>query len=482
MADLVDYKGRGDGRCFREALVLVAALALSAAGCGGGRPGEPGDSRPADGAEAAAPPRPNVVLVLADTLRADHLGAYGHTRDTSPRFDALAAGGYLFENARAQAPCTFPSANSILTGRYPNRFLGQPEGSLGIPEDIPSIAEILRGTGYSTAAISASPIVRATPGDMNPGGGFARGFERFHEACEWLDASCVNRRAQRFLDQHLPEPFFLYLHYLDPHDRYQPPEHWPRRFAGDGEGLSEAIRSGDPTPIAEALYERNDPSPATPEAMRHLADLYDEEIAWWDFQLGRLLDDLERRGVLDRTMVIVVSDHGESFFEHGFIQHCRTVFDTEIKTPLLVRLPQAVERAGEPRRIAAQAANLDVVPTILDYLEIPTEGLDLPGASLRPAIEGSGEERPPVFSAWSGHRAVVDGRYKLVVRARDGRAWLYDVLADPGETVDLSEENAREVGRLKAALREQVAAEEEARAEGGEEDAMERLRALGYLQ
>jgi arylsulfatase len=145
-------------------------------------------------------------------------------------------------------------------------------------------------------------------------------------------------------------------------------------------------------------------------------------------------------------------------------------------------LPKVFGSADEPRRIAAQAANLDVVPTILDYLEIPTEGLDLPGASLRPAIEGSGEARSPVFSAWSGHRAVVDGRYKLVVRARDGRTWLYDVLADPGETEDLSKENARVLAELRAALRERMAAEEGARAEGGEEDAMERLRALGYLQ
>jgi arylsulfatase len=475
----MDYKGRAPATA--GIVLAVAAGALLACGPGGGNGGGGAVEAPSSPAAdpAAPPPRPNVVLILADTLRADHLGAYGYARDTSPRFDTLAAESFLFEDVRAQAPCTYPSANSILTGRRPREFLGQPDGGLGIPETIPSIAEVLRGAGYATAAISASPIVRATPGAMNPVGGFARGFDRFSENCEWLDGSCVHQRASRFLEQ-LPEPFLLYLHYIDPHDPYQPPESWSRRFAGDGAGLSEATRSGDPNPISDALYKERDPSLATPEELAHLVDLYDDEIAYWDFLLGRLVDHLDHVGVLDDTLLVVLADHGESFFEHRQMRHCRSVYDTEIKTPLLIRLPPSLA-PGPPRRIAAQAANLDVVPTLLDLLEIPAEGLRLAGASLRPAIEGREQARPPVFTAWHGLRAVKHGHFKMIFRARDGDTQLYDVAGDPAESEDLAGRNARELQRLTRHLREwSSGAEEDQRAK--EEEAMERLRALGYVQ
>lgn len=480
----MNYKGsrsktaRGTPERPPRGLVLSLALACAVtAALGGCRGGEPDRAAEAPGED---PPRPNVVLVLADTLRADHLGAYGYGRDTSPHFDALAAESFLFEEARAQAPCTFPSANSILTGQYPHRFIGQPDGSLGIPEAVPSLAEVLSAAGYDTAAISASPIVRATPGAMNPGGGFAKGFGRFSESCEWLDGSCIHRRAMRYLDQ-LEEPFFLYLHYLDPHDPYDPPDDWPRRFSGDGEGLPDWLHAGDPNPMAEALYKRDDASLATPEALGHLTDLYDDEIAYWDSWLGRLVGNLEHRGVLDETILVVLADHGESFYEHGALRHCRSVWDTEIKTPLLVRLPSALA-AGPPRRIGSQAANLDVVPTLLDYLEIPATELGLPGQSLRAAIAERSDDRPPVFAAWHGLRAVHDGRFKLIAHERGGRTRLFDVESDPGETQDLSGTEAREVGRLKGHLRAWLAQTRTERPAGGEEAAMERLRNLGYVQ
>ena len=325
---------------------------------------------------------------------------------------------------------------------------------------------------------------------MNPGGGFSSGFDRFDEGCEWRDAQCVHFRAKRFLDQ-LEAPFFLYLHYLDPHDPYRPPEHWPLDFSGAGgpagEGLPEEVRAGDPEPLVDALYEHRDPervaATVTPEALDHLRNLYDDEIRYWDAQLGRLMDELDGRGLLETSIVIVLSDHGESFYEHGELQHCRSVYDAEIRTPLLVRLPREVPGLdpGGPRRIAAQAANLDVVPTLLDYLEIPADGLELAGTSLRPAIEGAGGPRPPVIARWAGQRAVQDGRWKLIARQRDGRTWLYDLAADPGETDDRSGENPRELARMKGLLREWITRNEAG--DGAEDEAaMERLRNLGYLR
>lgn len=452
----------------------VLGVALLAAGCARTPP---------------EPPRPNVVLVLVDTLRADHLGAYGYERPTSPHFDALAADAYLFEDARAQAPCTFPSANSILTGRFPTHFLGQPEKRLGIPEAIPSLAEILGDAGYATAAVSASPIVRATPTEYNPHGGFERGFGRFNEGCLWSHAGCVNRRARTFLDE-LPEPFFLYLHYLDPHGPYDPPPVWSRLFApedgAEAPGVSAAAAMGDMNPMAEAFYENGDPSLATPESLGRLTDLYDDEIAFFDSRFGVFLEDLRQRELLDRTILVLLADHGEGFFEHRHLAHCRTVFDTEVRTPLLVRLPPTLA-PGEPRRIPAQAANLDVVPTILDYLEIPAVGLGLEGTSLRPVLEDAAGEpeaaRPPVFSAWGGLRAVKDGRFKLVYRLGNGDTRMYHLERDPGETRNVAPAHPRETRVLLRALsRWQAQVEPGKDGAAADAEAMERLRGLGYLQ
>lgn len=471
----MDYTGSASRPTARARAALAPALLLSVAAVVGGCGGEA-----STGGVATEAPRPNVVLVLADTLRADHLGAYGYERAATPRFDALAAEGYLFEEARAQAPCTFPSANSILTGRLPVAFLGQEEeGAMGIPASIPSLAEILDEAGWATAAVSASPIVRATAGTHNPGGGFGRGFDRFDEDCEWRSGGCIQRRVERLIDE-LPEPFFLYLHYLDPHDPYRPPAEWPRPLARGGEGLSGATLSGDPRPLESAFYDEGDASGLTARALDHLRGLYDAEIAYWDEQLGRLLDLLETTGRLEETIVVVLSDHGESFFEHRHLRHCRSLFDTEIRTPLVLRLPRSLA-AGPPRRIAAQAANLDVVPTLLDYLELPRDGLRLAGASLRPAIEGRSVERPPVFASWVGLRAVQDGRYKLIAASDGGGSWLFDLAADPAERVNLAATRVRQRRLLERHLREWVARTHAGATDDAERAMLERLEGLGYL-
>ena len=152
-----------------------APPAPSAPGRDPGRPAEP-ERYASDGAYtgaggASTSSRLHVLLICVDTLRADRLGAYGYAPPTSPHLDRFAAGAHLFENARAQAPCTFPSANSLLTSRYPSAFLGQPQRAIGIPAGIPSLAELLAPRGWSTAAVSASPVVRATRGKQNPHGG-----------------------------------------------------------------------------------------------------------------------------------------------------------------------------------------------------------------------------------------------------------------------------------------------------------------------
>ena len=150
--------------------------------------------------EARGPEAKNVIIVLVDTLRADHMSTYGYERPTSPYLDEFAAGALVFEHTRSQSSCTFPSVNSLMTSRYPDVFARQGEGQFGIPAKYPAIAEILDDLGYYTVAVSQSPVVRNTPSEHNPNGGFGRGFDRFVEGCVWRHGTCLNRRIFKELD------------------------------------------------------------------------------------------------------------------------------------------------------------------------------------------------------------------------------------------------------------------------------------------
>jgi arylsulfatase A-like enzyme len=426
------------------------------------------------------PPR-NVVFILVDTLRADHLPLYGYARDTSPNLAAFARESTLFSRARSQAACTWPSANSILTSRVPELFLAAREKSgLAIPEDTPSIAEILAGRGFSTAAVSSSLVVRATPSKLNKQGGFGRGFQSFDESCRERSASCVNERAFDALDR-MKEPFFLYLHYLEPHQDYQPPKWHPRRFAVNAPA-QRWVRLGDPKPIARQLYDGLEGSAWNDEDVGYLRDLYDEEILFFDGRFAELMADLERRGVADRTAVVLVSDHGEEILDHGHIGHCRDLaFENLLRTPMVMRLP------GAPRGVVRDelALNLDVVPTLLDYLQVPYSAETFDGRSLRPLIEQGRSIHRLAFAAQGRARVVTDGALKLRLDLGTGVEALFDLGRDPGESTDRAAARPADRSRLSAALREWMARAEagatpEERVRRAQESEAE-LRALGYL-
>jgi arylsulfatase A-like enzyme len=435
------------------------------------------------GTAGAARPR-HVIFILVDTLRADHLGVYGYGRDTSPKFDAFAKGSVLFRDARSQAPCTFPSVNSILTSRYPAAFLGQPDQAMGIPERIPSLAEILGRRGYRTVAVSSSAVVRNTPSQHNPSAGFGRGFEVFQEECIWKAAGCVNRQVFEQLRQsRQPEdgrPLFLYIHYLDPHGPYNPPHGFARRFA-TGTPDKPFIRNGNPNPIGDMLYKGAPDPGVTPADLQHLKDLYDDEIAYFDGELARLLKVLDQDGWLDDSIVVFASDHGEEFLEHGHIKHCRTVYDNSIRVPLVFHLP-----GGEARALEHPVQNLDIVPTLLDYLGVPATDLTLEGESLRPLIE-KGEAGDPLQYSISGpYRSVADGRHKLIQDLGGTGFWLYDLQQDPGETRDVLAAERRAFHRLRGDLGTWLARTEgQGRADESlrkAREAEEKLRSLGYLE
>jgi arylsulfatase A-like enzyme len=422
----------------------------------------------------------NIIIVMVDTLRADHMSTYGYERKTSPFITRFASQGFVFEHARSQASCTFPSVNSLFTSRNPAIFTRQEVDQLGIPEEYPSIAEILKEHGYRTVAVSASPIVRATPSDFNPIGGFDRGFDTFMEDVLWRPGGQVNRAIFKQLDG-IEEPFFLYAHYMEPHGPYRPPERYTKRFAGEYEG-HHFIKRGNPVPIGRMIFDNGPHYDISDRDIQHLVDLYDDEIRYFDGVFRRLIKNLENRDLLDRTLIIISSDHGEEFLEHGSIKHCRGVWDTVTRVPLVFRFP-GIEGG---KRFGNAVQNLDIVPTILDYLEIGTEGLDFEGTSLLPVLEGREPEKLFAFADQLEYRSADDGRFHLIFNGENETATLFDLRSDPGEQLDLFKPDHPEAIRLSEALNGWLADtgqlmrfdEELAAARAKEEE----LRALGYLE
>ena len=428
----------------------------------------------------------NVLLVVVDTLRADRMGLYGYSRPTTPNLEAFAQEAVVFTNARSQAACTFPSVNSLLTSRIPASFL-RPGASLGIPETVRSLPEMLKEQGYATAAVSASPIVRNTPSKVNRVGGFGRGFDVFDESCYREDARCINEKALSLLQPTQDSrPWFLYLHYMEPHAPYRPPADHPRRIApppvqARDQGVSSWARRGEAWPVTRRLYNGNLKYQITPQNTGHLSDLYDEEIAYFDEQFRKLIDELRERRLLEKTLIVLAADHGEELYEHGHWGHCRSIaFETVLKTPLVMRIP-----GGQGLRRDALAENLDIVPTLFDYLGLSAEERGFEGASLRPVIENNGKVRRASFGMQGVSRTVTDGNSKLVYDLASGNTKIFDLGKDPGEKTDLSARRPEETQRLRAALlrwiesREGPVASGESRRRADELE--KRLRALGYL-
>ncbi|MBY0279436.1 sulfatase [Candidatus Binatia bacterium] len=446
-------------------MALLVALLAASSGCKGSRV----EQAPTD-----------VLLLVVDTLRADHLSLYGYSRDTSPALNRLAADAVVFERAHSQAPCTFPSMNSLLTSRFPLEFIGQGKGNLAIPDGIPTLASVLREHGLATFAASASEVVRATPSRHNRVGGYQRGFDVFDEGCVGQPASCLNARGRGFLDEG-PAPFFIYLHFMEPHSPYQPPPEHRRRFAGPYAGNA-LIAAGMPTPIEDLVYKQGRPDLVSAADVVHLRDLYDEEISYFDEQLDDLFRLLRERKLLDSTIVILAADHGESFDEHGSYTHCRTIYDSETHTPLLMWIPGV-----SGRRVAAPAENLDILPTVVDYLGFaPPAGVR--GRSVRPVVEGRPEEPPRVARSFHKQmRSINDERYRVMLDVTSGWTAAFDRASDPAETIDLlaTSRPPQPVVALRARLLASVAEIEGNRVlqnvRAGER-VEESLRSLGYLQ
>jgi arylsulfatase A-like enzyme len=428
---------------------------------------------------AAEPRRPvNVLVYMVDTLRADRLGVYGFDRPVSPRLDAFAADATVFETAIAQSPWTRPSVASVLTGLTPLvHGINRPRD--GLSQEAVTLAELLSAHGYRTAAMVANPNIA---GRFNLGQGFDS-----YELLGGFDngAPLVTDWARQWLDeQRDPErPFFLYLHTVEPHAPYTPEEEFRARFAPDvprnGFGTQPHIRS----------LKKEDGS-LTDEVVGWLLDLYDAEIAANDAAFGDLLDVLEARGLLDDTVVVFVSDHGEEFMEHGRLEHAKTFYREVIEVPLVVRFPDL----GHGRRIAAPVQHVDVMPTLLGYLGV-AQPPGLEGRDLTPWVTGE-EPSPEDVAATEihsyldrrGYRGasvrVGDWRY-VDMRAPRPSEELYDVPRDPAEKADVDERHPVRAGWMESRIRlyrhHAESGQLQPTVEHLDKELRERLRALGYI-
>lgn len=427
----------------RRALGRAATL-LSLAACG-----------PAGGAaEHASLPRERVpvVLILVDTLRADRLGCYGNARDTSPQLDALADEGVLFRSCLASSTWTKPATASVLTGRRPSghgatRMVGALRGS------VTTLAEMLRGKGYRTAGFGSNGFV------FGAEQGFERGFDVFEAGWDLgagksesdaLRADVLVDAAIDWLDSVDGEPFFLYLHAIDPHSPYDPPEGWRERFS--------PRRQAEPWTDERLATTPSLGTELPPAALQRMLDLYDAELAFADDQLGRLFDALRRIGAYDEALIVFLSDHGEEFHDHGEWGHNPRMYQEVLHVPLIVRFPWSI-RSLSGAVHEGTVRQVDVLPTVADVLGLTAPegpGRSLLAQLLRPDAGTPIAIAEATYRGASRRTIVREGMKYVQVLAPEPGELLFDLERDPGERRDLSAERPGVARALRGALEERL--------------------------
>jgi arylsulfatase len=377
--------------------------------------------------------RPDIFLIVIDTLRADHLGCYGYSRDTSPTLDSLAAEGTVFTRFQALSPWTLPSCATIWTGlTVRSHMAGKRElVTYGLHEDLDNIATVLGPEGYINLGFVNTVLLSREMG-------FANGFD--HYSC----ALHGHGRARETVDEVLdwlhenrgnPNPKFVLIHLFDVHAPYDPPEGFDTTFSPEGaEGLTEwRTDSLDGSIITDDCD--------------HFVDMYDGEIAWVDSQLARLFAELRRSGMADNAVILVTSDHGEEFLDHGLFSHSHTLYQELLHVPLIVAgtgIPAGVEDS-------ISCGQYDILPTIAAVAGVPVpdrvEGVDLfadpPRDRIVPAsgvIRGHFQTGPN--EDYESMCSVLSWPHKAIVNFVTGDEAMYDLVADPGETVRMEVDSA----------------------------------------
>jgi len=431
---------------------------------------------------------PNVLIVLVDTLRPDHLGAYGYERDTSPVLDRFAREAVVFEHATANAPWTKPSVATLLTSR-PADDLGISGWFSNLEDSALTLFELFRDSGYRTFLMNGgSPHI-------TPRSGFAQGVDDYaFSPFADLDVDGWTRGTnsspaivQRLLDRLEGlgrKRFAAWLHFMDPHLPYAEHEHNGRYT----DGRFDALVPG----AIEVAEVRAGADQLTPAERAHLEALYDGQIRKLDDSLATLLEGLEGLGLLDETIVVVTSDHGEEFWEHGGFEHGHTLYEELVRVPLIVRIPGVA-----PHRPTRRVQHLDMLPTLLELVGRSPEGLDLDGRSFAPLARGEalpvgpGPDAIQLGNTLIGpaRRGSIVDRWKLIeTEVEDApdaprSSELYDLAGDPAEQLDRAAQEPERVATLTEGLPhgpeapppKQIATTEL------DDERLRMLKALGYV-
>jgi arylsulfatase A-like enzyme len=423
--------------------------------------------------------RLNILLIVMDTTRADHLSCYGYPLLTTPHLDRLAEEGVLFTDAISTGGWTVPTHASLFTGTFPS-FHGAQDGHPVLNKDLSTLAEVLRSYGYQTAGFT-------NIGWLTENTGLTRGFDTFvpiyrlYEGgsipaltrralakmawllagCNVADAAATNRYVKRWLTHSEPDqPFFIFINYFEAHAPYRPPRSFARRFLEPyGIGFAEAQRiNQDPLKHITGTVSMDE------KGFDVLRALYDAEIAYLDAKLGELFSYLGQQNLLNQTLIIVTADHGENIGDHGLMGHKWCLYDTLLQIPLIIRYPPLFPPGTT---IADQVQLVDIFPTLLDVLNIQERGIrdQLQGFSLLPdrvadrpqqiaVAEMAGRSWKQDFRRYPGFdyrqferdlKAIRTAQFKYIW-ASDGRHELYEIATDPTESqnlIDVLPEKAR---------------------------------------
>jgi len=400
----------------------------------------------------------NVVLFTLDTTRADHIGCYGYRQIETPQIDKIADQGFLFKNATSQAPLTLPSHSSILTGTYPLYNGVRDNGGFYLEPGRATLARVLQQAGWATSAFVGAFV-------LDSRWGLNQGFDYYYDNFDFakyktISLDSVQREGgevvKAFLDwfaTNSGKKFFSWIHFYDPHMPYEPPEPYRTKY--------------DVRPWG----------------------LYDGEIAYMDSLIGRVMEELAKKGLLGKTIVVLTGDHGESLGEHNESSHAFFIYDATQSVPLIVRLPALMPKG---RIIDSQVENVDIMPSILELLGLPVPR-EVQGRSFVPLLleKTAGRERfaysetfyPRYHYGWSELQGLRTPRYHYIQAPRPE---LYDLLADPGELSNVYSSNsslARRFARELQDFEERMSAKGIQNKGPGklDDDSREKLMALGYI-
>lgn len=437
--------------------------------------------------------RPNVVLIVIDTLRADRLGSHGNTRGLTPHLDRLADAGASFENAQAHAPWTLPSVASLLTSLHPLQhgaggsldLASLEQGGAATPRfralspEVETLPERFRSAGYRTGSVVNVDF-------LGSAFGLTRGFEFTDE--QWYGTNDRVRRASETTDVALDwvgsggkRPFFLLVHYFDPHAVYDPPPEFRRRFAAPQDRESDAFVFGT---REHMLLLRSGRLVLDPDLIERAERLYDGEVAYVDEQIGRLLAALEARGLLENSIVVVTSDHGEEFLEHGGFEHGHTLYQELTHVPLILSAPGRLAA----RRIATRVGLVDVGPTLCELAGIAPPATAR-GSSLVPLALGQAPDTAGPLLAHGNFwgpalESLIVGPHKLILPAEsENTPMLFDLEQDGREQNDLVPERPDLVELLvQGFMQARARLAQQAQGVEIELDArrLDQLRGLGY--